>query len=98
MMAFIGVSARTPESVNTGGFLIILPLTFASSVFAPPGSMPGWLRGFVKVNPITQVVDATRALMVGGPVARPLVQAIAWMAAITLVFAPLAIHRYRKRT
>jgi ABC transporter DrrB family efflux protein len=97
-MALIGVTAHTPESVNTGGFLIILPLTFASSVFAPPESMPGWLRGFVKVNPITQVVDATRALMLGGPVARPLVKAIAWTAAITLVFAPLAIHRYRKRT
>ena len=96
-MAFIGVSAKSPESVNTGGFLLILPLTFASSVFAPPSSMPGWLQAFVKVNPITKVVDATRGLMLGGAVGRPLWQALAWMAAITAVFAPLAVSRYRRR-
>jgi len=96
-MAFVGVVAKSPEAVNTWGFMIILPLTFASSVFAPPSSMPGWLRAFVKVNPITKVVDATRGLMLGGPVAKPLWQALAWMAAIVAVFAPLAISRYRRR-
>jgi ABC transporter DrrB family efflux protein len=96
-MSFIGVVAKTPEAVNTWGFMIILPLTFASSVFAPASTMPGWLQAFVKVNPITKVVDATRGLMLGGPVARPLWQALAWMAAITAVFAPLAINRYRRR-
>ena len=96
-MAFIGVTAKSPEAVNTWGFMIILPLTFASSVFAPPSSMPGWLQGFVKVNPITKVVDATRGLMLGGPVARPLWQALVWIALITAVFAPLAISKYRRR-
>src|SRR5919206_4804655 len=79
-MAFIGITAKSPEAVNTWGFMIILPLTFASSVFARPSSMPGWLQAFVKVNPITKVVDATRGLMLGGPVFRPLWQAFAWMA------------------
>jgi ABC transporter DrrB family efflux protein len=96
-MAFIGVSARSPEAVNTGGFLLILPLTFASSVFAQPDTMPGWLQAFVKVNPITAVVDATRGLMLGGPVTEPLVKSIVWLAVITAVFAPLAIARYRRR-
>lgn len=97
-MAFIGVSAKSPESVNTGGFLLILPLTFASSVFAPASSMPGWLQAFVKVNPITAVVDATRALMLGGPVADPLRNAIVWMVVLTAVFMPLTVWRYRRRT
>ncbi len=96
-MALLGTMAKAPESVNTIGFLIILPLTFASSVFAPPQSMPGWLQAWVKVNPITKVVDATRGLMLGGPVARPVLQALAWIAVITAVFAPLAIRRYRRR-
>jgi ABC-2 type transport system permease protein/oleandomycin transport system permease protein len=97
-MAFIGVTAKTPEAVNTWGFMIILPLTFASSVFAPPSSMPGWLQAFVKVNPITKVVDATRGLMLGGlPVARPVIESILWLIVITAVFAPLAIARYRQR-
>jgi ABC transporter DrrB family efflux protein len=96
-MAFIGIAAKTPEAVNTGAFLIILPLTFASSVFAPPASMPGWLQTFVNVNPITKVVDTARGLMLGGSVAKPLWQALAWLVVITAVFAPLATHRYRRR-
>jgi ABC transporter DrrB family efflux protein len=96
-MAFIGIVAKAPESVNTYGFLLVLPLTFASSVFAAPESMPGWLQPFVKVNPVTKVTDATRALMLGGPVADDLIAAFLWMLGITAVFAPLAIARYRRR-
>ncbi len=97
-MAFLGVSARTPEAVNTFAFMIILPLTFMSSTFAPVGTMPGWLQAFVKVNPITYVVDATRALMLGrGDVTEPLLKSLITMAAIVAIFAPLAINRYRRR-
>jgi ABC transporter DrrB family efflux protein len=96
-MAYIGIVAKAPESVNTWGFLLVLPLTFASSVFADPGTMPGWLQGFVEVNPVTSVVDATRALMLGGPVADSLFESVLWMLGITAVFAPLAIARYRRR-
>jgi ABC transporter DrrB family efflux protein len=96
-MAYIGIMAKAPESVNTYGFLLILPLTFASSVFADPDTMPGWLQSFAKVNPVTATVDATRGLMIGGPVADPLLKSVLWMFGITAVFAPLAIARYRRR-
>jgi ABC transporter DrrB family efflux protein len=96
-MAFIGISARTTESVNTWGFMIILPLTFASSAFAAPETMPGWLQAFVKANPVTSVIDAARGLMLGGPVAEPLIDSVIWMAVILAVFVPLAIARYRRR-
>jgi ABC transporter DrrB family efflux protein len=96
-MAFIGISARQTESVNTWGFMIILPLTFASSAFAAPETMPGWLQAFVKANPVTSVIDAARGLMLGGPVAEPLIDSVIWLAVITAVFAPLAVNRYRRR-
>jgi oleandomycin transport system permease protein len=96
-MAFIGITARTTESVNTWGFMIILPLTFASSAFVPTDTMPGWLAAFANWNPITAVIDAARGLMLGGPVATPLAKSIGWMVALTAVFAPLAIGRYRRR-
>ena len=96
-MAFIGITARTTESVNTWGFMIILPLTFASSAFADPSTMPGWLEAFVNANPVTAVIDAARGLMLGGPVAEPVIEAVIWMVAIQAVFAPLAIARYRRR-
>jgi ABC transporter DrrB family efflux protein len=96
-MAFLGITARTPESVNTWGFMLILPLTFASSAYANPETMPGWLQAFVNANPITSVIDAARGLMLGGPVTEPLTESVIWMAVITAVFAPLAIRRYRRR-
>lgn len=96
-MAFNGIVAKSPESVNTWGFMIILPLTFASSTFVDPSTMPGWLEAFANVNPVTHVVDATRALMLGGPVAEPVIKSVIWLAVITAVFAPLAIARYRRR-
>jgi ABC transporter DrrB family efflux protein len=96
-MAFIGVTAKTPEAVNTWGFMIILPLTFASSVFAAPSSMPGWLQAFVNVNPISHLVAAVRGLMTGGPVAGDLAWTLAWMAGLLAVFCPLALRAYRRR-
>jgi oleandomycin transport system permease protein len=96
-MAFIGIASRSTEGVNTLGFMIILPLTFASSAFAATETMPGWLQAFVKANPVTSIIDAARGLMLGGPIARPVVQSVLWMAGLVAVFAPLAIHRYRRR-
>jgi len=102
-MAFIGITAKSPESVNTWGFMLILPITFASTVFVPAETMPGWLEAFVKVNPITHVVDAVRGLMLGGEVARvesvgtSVLYALLWVAAITVVFSALTIARYRRR-
>jgi oleandomycin transport system permease protein len=66
-------------------------------VFARVETMPGWLQAFVRVNPITSVVDATRGLMLGGPVADPVVKTAIWLVVLTAIFAPLAIYRYRRR-
>ncbi|HYJ60048.1 MAG TPA: ABC transporter permease [Actinomycetota bacterium] len=96
-MAFIGIAARSTESVQTWGFMIILPLTFASSAFVDPSTMPGWLEAFATWNPITAVIDAMRGLMLGGPVQEPLIRSFAWMVGIVALFAPLAITRYRRR-
>jgi ABC transporter DrrB family efflux protein len=96
-MAFNGITAKSPESVNTWGFMLILPLTFVSSTFVDPQTMPGWMEAFANVNPVTHVVDATRGLMLGGDVAEPVLYSILWLAVITGIFAPLTIGRYRRR-
>jgi ABC-type multidrug transport system permease subunit len=74
-----------------------MPLGFASSVFAPAASMPGWLQAFVKVNPVTVVTDAVRGLLLGGPVAKPLLWAAVWLAALTVVSWVLTLRSYRAR-
>jgi ABC transporter DrrB family efflux protein len=94
--ALIGLAARNPETVNSVGFIWLLPLTFASSAFVPVATMPGWLRAFAEVNPITVNVDALRALVLGGPTATPVLQSLAWIGGITLVFWVLAVRRYRR--
>ena len=97
LMAFLGVSLRSAEAVQTAGFLLILPLTFASSVLVPAASMPGWLQTFVKVNPISIFATAMRGLLLGGPVATPVLQAAGWIVALCVVFGTLTVSRYRRR-
>ena len=94
--AFIGLSVRDVESAQAAGFVWVFPLVFASSAFVPTESMPGWLRAFTQVNPVTITVNALRALTLGGPVTRPLLQSLAWIGGILLVFVPLAVNRYRR--
>jgi ABC transporter DrrB family efflux protein len=98
-MAFTGIMAKSPESVNTWGFMLILPLTFVSSAFVPPETMPRWLEAFANVNPVTQVIDSMRGLMLGGPfpVAGPLFRSVIWLVAIAALFSSLTIARYRRR-
>ena len=95
--AFIGLSMRSMQTVSTVTALWMVPLQFGSSLFVPTSTLPGSLQAFVKVNPMTLVVNASRGLLIGGPVASPLRGALAWLAAILLVFVPLSVWRYVRR-
>jgi len=94
--AFIGLSVRDVESAQAAGFVWVFPLVFASSSFVRVESMPGWLQGFARANPITNTVNALRALCLGGPTTRPLLYSLAWILGILVVFVPLAVRRYRR--
>jgi oleandomycin transport system permease protein len=96
--AFIGMVVKTAQAVQTFSMLAMFPLVFGSNVLVSTKTMPGWLQAFVKVNPITPLSTATRGLMVGGPVATPALQAMAWAVGIAAVFAPLAVRVYRRKT
>src|SRR5690606_25291943 len=91
-----GLMVETPESVMTASFLILFPLTFASSIFVDPATMPGWLQAFVAVNPITHLADASRGLMHGNPAAGSIAWVLVDSAAILAVFGPLSMRMYRK--
>jgi ABC transporter DrrB family efflux protein len=96
VFAFIGLTASSGESAQALGFLIIFPLTFASSAFVPVDSMPGWLQAFADVNPFTTMVDAMRALWVDAPAGNDVWGAVAWSVGITAVFSALSVARYRR--
>ncbi len=92
---FIGVSVKDVETAQTAGFAWVFPLVFASSTYVPIQSMPGWLQAFAKVNPVTPMVDTTRALFLGGEFSDPLWKILAWSTGLILLFLFLAIRRYR---
>jgi ABC transporter DrrB family efflux protein len=97
VFAFVGLVASTPESANSVGFIAIFPLTFISSAFVPVASMPSVLQAFAKVNPFTITVNALRSLWLGLPAGNYVWGSVVWTVAITAVFAPLAVARYRKQ-
>ncbi|HUY66393.1 MAG TPA: ABC transporter permease [Acidimicrobiales bacterium] len=96
--AVIGLSAPNSEVAQVVSFPILFPLVFASSAFVPVSQMPGWLQGFATYQPVSVTISACRALMLGGPTAKWVVQSVLWAAVLLVVLVPLAVHRYRTRT
>ena len=96
IFAFIALTSSSAEGAQALGFMIIFPLTFASSAFVPPESMPSWLQTFAENNPFSTVVDAMRALWVDGPHGNDVWAAVLWCLGLIVVFAGLAVYRYRR--
>jgi len=96
LFAFVGLTASSPEAANAYGFTILFPLTFVSSAFVPVASMPSWLQPVARNNPFTVMVNAVRGLFLGIPVGNDVWIATAWAVGIAVVFASLAIWRYRR--
>ncbi|GLW50640.1 transport permease protein [Streptomyces sp. NBRC 14336] len=94
----LGVTMKSVQSVQAMGFLVLMPLQFGSSIFAPTDSMPGWLQNFTDYNPLSALADASRGLMNGGPVAHDLWLTLGWSVALTAVMAPIAVHKFRTKT
>ena len=98
IFALVGLYSSTPETANSIGFTAIFPLTFASSVFVPAETMPDGLRQFAEANPFTTVSDAVRSLWLGTPANTDVWMSFVWCVALTAIFAPLAVARYRRVT
>jgi oleandomycin transport system permease protein len=96
--ALIGMMVKTPQGVQMYGFLAMFPLVFGSNLLVPAATMPGWLQAFVKVNPMTDLTSAERGLLTGGPVGTAALHSVLWALGIFVVFAPLAVRAYRRRT
>ena len=79
-------------------FPLLFPFLFASSAFVPVAAMPGWLQAFAEHQPVTQVVDAARSLMVGGVLqdSGAVVAALLWCFGLLVLLVPLAVRKYRK--
>lgn len=92
--AWLGVLLKDPATVQSIGILPTLPLIFVASTFAPVENMPGWIQPIAEHQPVTVTVDAVRALMHGGELARPLIQSVAWSLALLVVWSTLATRSF----
>jgi ABC-type multidrug transport system permease subunit len=93
----VGISARNPETAQSIGFIWVFPLVFASLAFVPTATMPGAVRAFANVNPVTLVANAARDLTIGGGSALgPALATLAWLVGLLLVFVPLAVRAFRR--
>lgn len=96
--AIMGVLAKSVEGVQWMSFLVVFPLTFASGAFAPTDTLAGWIKPFAQNQPITQVIESVRALMLGRPVDDSGWLAVAWCVGTIIVAMPIAAYLFRKKT
>ncbi len=96
IFAFLALAVPGAEAAQAAGFVVIFPLVFASSVFVPVSTMPGWLQSFAEVNPVSLTAGVARSYALTPGVPGNLGEAAAWIGGILAVFIPLCVWRYRR--
>jgi len=96
--AILGLLVKSLEAAQWLGFVIIMPLTFASSAFVPTESMPTFLRVFAENQPFTHVIGAMRAWMVGTPIGNSGWLAFVWCIGIIVISIPVANWLFKRKT
>jgi ABC transporter DrrB family efflux protein len=98
--ATIGLLVKSTQTAEIAGFTWAFPVVFASSIFVPVNTMPGWLRAFAKVNPVTLTSDAVRVLSLDELSTTGLGHSawgsLAWSGGLVAVFGVLAVWRFRR--
>lgn len=98
LSAIAGIVAKSVEGVQWISFIVVFPLTFASTAFAPADSMTPALKGFVENQPLTHVIEAIRALILGTPIGDHGWLAVTWCVGILLVSIPVATWLFKHKT
>jgi ABC-2 type transport system permease protein len=105
--ACLGMVLRSPEAAQQLGFVLFFPLMFVSNAFVPTQGMPGWLQAVANWNPMSALAAASRELfgnpnpaasVQAWPMQHPELAVIGWSAVLLAVFAPLAVHLYRRKS
>ena len=73
----IGDRLRRPDVVQFAGMMLMMPLMFVSSAFAPLDTMPGWMRTIANANPVGHATDALRGAVLGTASASDILTALA---------------------
>ncbi len=104
VMAFVGLAVKTPEAANSAAFLPLFPLMFASSIFVPVDTLPGWMQAFAENQPVTVLSDTMRGFILGDEflathrfsMTQLVLYSLFWIGLILFVAVPLAVRKYRR--
>jgi ABC-2 type transport system permease protein len=98
LAAIVGIIAKSVEAVQWLTFIIIFPLTFASSAFVPTETLPNGLKQFAEYQPITQIIEAIRALILGTPIGNHGWMTVLWSLGILVFAVPVAAILFRRKS
>ncbi len=85
-------------AVTQAASFLFFPLTFLTASFVPLELLSGWLRAAARVNPITYVLEAMRALLNNGWNMSLLWQGVLACLALAVAMYALAFYALRVRT
>ena len=97
LAAVAGLLATSAEAAS-GFVFAVMFLPYPSSTFVPIQTMPAWLQGFARDQPVTPVVESLRGLLLGTPVGANPWHAVAWCGGILAGTAVLSGVLFRRRT
>lgn len=87
------------KSVQGASHLLFVPqllLFMMSTGIAPEKTFPGWLRPFVRNQPISQFAETLRGLATGHVLISNLATTLAWCVGMVLVFGTIALRAQRR--
>lgn len=97
LFVIVALVGKTIQFVQQFGFILIFPLTFVSSAFVPVETMPAWLRVFAENQPLTHLIEAIRALLVGTPVGNHVWWTVVWSLGILVVGFTITTAIFRRQ-
>ena len=97
IFAFFGMVAKTAAGVQGLSMVILFPLTFLSNAFVPVNTLPGGLKWFATVNPVSHLINAIRQLIEHGSAGTDVWLTALGAIVILGIFAPLTVRAYMRK-
>jgi ABC-2 type transport system permease protein len=98
---YFGLAAKGPESL-TAVQILVWPVSFLSSVYVDPATMPTWLSVLAQWNPLSATASAARDLFMNPNwqlntwmAENAVLMAVVWPVLLTLIFLPLSARKFR---
>lgn len=96
--ALVGCLLNSVEAVQQGGLIWLIPFLFISSAFVPIENFPAWSQGYARYQPVSQIMDAVRGLLLNHIDAATITRALVWCVVLLVIFIPLSVWAYGRRT